>query len=243
MVPQNVLQRVFHIQVGEETGTCFVIDVNNKQYFVTAKHVIENYVKYGGIQIMRDDKWIPLTIQYLGFSPNADVAVFTIPEIIIDTTPLPIDITVGEYFASQDVYFLGFPWRSYTDIGAHNNYYPLPYIKKAIISAFDYPEKNDKSKSIIFLDGHNNEGFSGAPVATSSMHDTTKKVANRIIGIVSSYRVVNRNIHDSDTNESLNNLQYKENIGIITSYSIKYALEVIEQISERLVTLGTSDKV
>ena len=40
MVPQNVLTRVFNLRMGSQTATGFTIEVDNRQYLVTARHVI-----------------------------------------------------------------------------------------------------------------------------------------------------------------------------------------------------------
>ena len=42
MVTRNVIQRVFKIRRGESQGTAFTIDRAGRQYFVTARHVIES---------------------------------------------------------------------------------------------------------------------------------------------------------------------------------------------------------
>jgi len=40
MVPTNALQRTFHLRYREATATCFTIDVQDRQYIVTAKHCL-----------------------------------------------------------------------------------------------------------------------------------------------------------------------------------------------------------
>jgi hypothetical protein len=40
LVPANILQRIFAIRVGEEQATAFTIEVDRKQYLITARHVI-----------------------------------------------------------------------------------------------------------------------------------------------------------------------------------------------------------
>ena len=60
---------------------------------------------------------------------------------------------------SQDVYFLGFPYDLTNDGGTINRNFPIPLIKKGILSAIQVGEVKT-----LLLDGHNNPGFSGGPV-------------------------------------------------------------------------------
>jgi hypothetical protein len=39
-IPSNVLLRVKKIEVGPSSGTAFTIEVDRRQYIVTAKHVV-----------------------------------------------------------------------------------------------------------------------------------------------------------------------------------------------------------
>ena len=59
----------------------------------------------------------------------------------------------------QDVYFLGFPYGLHGDMSALSNDLPFPFVKKGIISLF-----HNDGVNRIYLDGHNNPGFSGGPV-------------------------------------------------------------------------------
>jgi hypothetical protein len=41
MITANIIQRILHIQFRKQTGTAFVADIEDKQYIITAKHIIE----------------------------------------------------------------------------------------------------------------------------------------------------------------------------------------------------------
>ena len=42
MVPINILLRVFHLKCGSWVGTGFAMDVEDRQYIVTATHLLED---------------------------------------------------------------------------------------------------------------------------------------------------------------------------------------------------------
>ena len=42
MITTNVLQRTFHLKYGANSGTCFTIDIDGRQYVVTARHVVKD---------------------------------------------------------------------------------------------------------------------------------------------------------------------------------------------------------
>jgi hypothetical protein len=216
MVPSNILQRVFNIKIGNSSGTCFAIDVSGKQYFITAKHVVTD-AETQGICFLHNNQWNSVNIKMLERHIDADIAVFAIPQLLSNPISI-VGTSGGNYFLSQDVYFIGFPFGFYMDIGINNSSFPLPYVKKAIISAFDIASPG---KSIIYLDGINNRGFSGGPVC----YIDTEGIP-QIISVISSYKFIRHNVLD-DKNQDTNYI-YTENTGIIDTYSIKYALELIE---------------
>ena len=111
-----------------------------------------------------------------------------------------------DFYISQDAFFLGFPYGLNMGSGKINNNYPFPFVKKCIFSAID----NTSTPHLIYLDGHNNHGFSGGPVCYFS--SKTKQI--HIAGVVSSF------IH---TSESL------ENTGIFIAHPIHYIIKSIKE--------------
>ena len=79
MITNNVIQRVFYLKYGGSTGTCFTVDIDGKQYFITAKHVIDGLPDNGNIELLHDKKWNQYKIRLVGHSSTADVSVFTLP--------------------------------------------------------------------------------------------------------------------------------------------------------------------
>lgn len=54
MITTNVLQRTFRIKYGENTGTCFTIDVDDRQYIATARHVVDGIQRKDTIEIFHE---------------------------------------------------------------------------------------------------------------------------------------------------------------------------------------------
>lgn len=214
-VSRNALQRTFRIQYGQATGTCFVIDILGRQYLISAAHVIPSQEHSITVQIRRDGKWEDLACKLVGVGKVADVIVLLPERRLIDTDPL--EPQSDGITLSQDVFFLGFPFGLESDLGHLNNGYPIPLVKKACVSAI---ETVDKSIPIL-LDGHNNPGFSGAPVVWGYPNRGTQYV----LGIVSGYR------YDSNpvlTQTGQTEFFVKDNTGIISVYSIRTAMALIE---------------
>src|SRR5690554_3132819 len=127
MITQNVIQRVFHLMYGEGTGTCFTIDYEGKQYFVTAKHVVEGLKSNDIVKIYYRNEWAQTRVNVVGHHDVADVSVFSI-EILISAyamEPSSNGLTYG-----QDTYFLGFPYRLQDEKNSQiNRDFPIPLVK------------------------------------------------------------------------------------------------------------------
>lgn len=216
MVPSNILQRTFHIKYGQAIGTCFTIDVDNKQYLVTARHVVDGVSNSDTIDIFNDDKWHSLNCSLVGNAKaDADISVLALDIQLSPTHPLPV---TGHFYLSQDAYFIGYPYGMFGNVGKTNSDFPVPFVKKGIISSFgDDPD----GIYIIYLDGHNNPGFSGGPVVCQILGTQDCMV----IGVISGFRFEEEPIFIGDNQT---NLAYKYNTGIIVSVHIKHALEIIE---------------
>jgi hypothetical protein len=71
----------------------------------------------------------------------------------------------------------------------------------------------------VYLDGHNNRGFSGGPVVFKEPGSQLFKVA----AIVSGYRYSEEPIYQGDDPLQLS---YRENTGIVLAYGIQHAVEL-----------------
>ena len=55
-VTTNILQRTFRMRHGDNVGTCFTVDVHNRRYLVTARHLVEKIRPRGTVDIQHSGK-------------------------------------------------------------------------------------------------------------------------------------------------------------------------------------------
>lgn len=224
MIPQNILQKVFLIKFENKTGTSFLVSIEKKDYLVTAKHLFQDSLKSNSpvvVEIFQNDKWIKIKSNLLLHeNKSIDIAVLDIHSS--DIKELSFDLGGKNYYLSQDCFFLGFPFglKMKDDLG-NNRGFPIPFVKKGIISSFI---SDTSGVTQIFLDGHNNPGFSGGPVVVNNLDNDTKHKM-RIIGVVSAYLVDKKTIKTP-----IGNFENNENSGIVLTYSFDHVFEIVEKL-------------
>lgn len=213
MITSNVIHRVFRIQYAGRGGTGFTIEVDGKEYLVTAKHIVETLDGNGIVSIFSNGDWREEEITLVGHSPeDADVSVLAATRIL--TPPdLPMEANMAGLLYGQDVYFLGFPYGYIGNFIFSPRGYPLPFVKKAAVSLIE--------RKRMILDGHNNEGFSGGPVVYVEPNTRDFKVA----GFISGYRFVEQPVLHSGQETGLT---YNYNTGLIEADGIIWATDLIQ---------------
>jgi len=223
-VTNEILQSVFEIRFGEASGSCFIVSIENNDYLITAKHLFPNINTKTTInaEVLNNTGWHYFTCKLLIHSnPNIDVAVLDLGTH--DRKENLFDLNSKGIAISQDCYFLGFPFGLKMDDkdGKMNSGYPLPFVKKGIISSF-YNSSNTGFQ--IFLDGHNNPGFSGGPVViTNTINASDDLHRMKIIGVVSAY--INEN---KVTKTPVGDFTNSENSGIVICYAINSVFEILK---------------
>ena len=223
-VPSEMLfGRTLFIKVGNTEGTAFTIDYLGKIYLVTARHVVAGLPeRRATIQIRREDKWEDFQTVRTLFPPSseADIAVFETDKNV----PQPFKVTtMGNaegVTMGQQVWFLGYPFGG---LGSRWSNGLAPFIKRGTMSAID---GTNPDAVVLYIDGFNNPGFSGGPILFWSF----KGQKYEIIGVVKGYR--------NDTAKvAINGQQIDSNIlvnsGILVGYSIRHALQAIENAQEK----------
>jgi len=194
-------------------ATAFFIDIDSRQYLVTAKHLVPDIHGAAEISILHHNDWRDIVARLVGHAPgDADISVLALPYRIAGAD-LVLPPNVAGLTVGQDAYFLGFPFGLFGNMGAANNHYPLPFVKRATVSCLEF---NQHGLHRIFLDGNNNPGFSGGPVVFSISGTNELRVA----GVISGYRYEEQPVFNGT--ESLP-LSSRHNTGIIISYGIGYA--------------------
>lgn len=178
MATFNVLTRTFMIQNGQSRATAFSISVDNREYWITAKHVftgikrgpagefkmkrlVANILSQDGGESGNDQRW--LTEQFTVMDPGKDIYILVlVPARVLGNTDRSMVLQAQPYgpMLGGDCEFLGFPWLGgwKTHIGQSKHWVWLPYVKRCEVSGTMSEHK------VWVLDGINNEGFSGGPV-------------------------------------------------------------------------------
>lgn len=204
-------------------GSAFAIDVEDRQYIVTAKHVVSGFVD-GLLEIFHENMWKHLHCDLVGHGVGEiDVSVLAPQMQVAPTYPLPP--TSAGMALGQTTYFLGFPYDHRTEIeGDLTARFPLPLVKAGVLSSMGF----DRSGKTILLDGHNNPGFSGGPIVfIPNGNHPASGIEFRVAGIVSGYPSYLEPVVDSDRKET--GLFVENNPGIVLGYNISHATDLISK--------------
>lgn len=223
MVSSDVLMRVLLLKYGNGTGSCTAVSIDDNDYLITARHLFDKTISHGDtidFAIYNSGRWMNYRKNLmLHENPKIDIAVINLGSNDLKENKFEIG-SDANFYLSQDSFFLGFPlglrMEDYKDISL-NNGYPIPFVKKGIIASFSL----NPEEKMIFIDGHNNKGFSGGPVVTPDMGN---RESGRMImiGVVSAY--VNA---PNEVITPFGKTIYNENSGIVVAYATKHVYEIL----------------
>jgi len=184
----NVIFRVLMVKSQYGRGTIFSIDVDQREYWITAKHILTGaeHPPYGtvdttkpvSLQILNPNKdeesWMTLMFSVIDPGKDIDIVALAPPHLVIQnaiTSPsfADADLTIG-----GECSFLGFPFGGGWHATFKEGGYWMPYVKHCTVSSVP-------GNDLLILDGINNHGFSGGPV----LYETGAK--QKIVGVVSGY--------------------------------------------------------
>lgn len=213
LLQNQVIQKVIQLEHNSKQFTGFLI--SNKsvtaQYIATARHTIpdvrNNQEVYVGFR--KDNEWKQIKcIAYTHNNEDLDIILLR----LVDTQHIKpnynVPLSSKGMLASQQAFFLGFPFGLNAASESINEGFPIPFIKVGIISAISSAYR----KGYFYLDGHNNKGFSGGPVAFYDYNEKTFKIC----GVVSGF--LNENLVDGAPNS-----------GIVSACYIGYVQEILSQ--------------
>lgn len=66
MITANVYHRTFRIKYGARCGTCFTIDVEGRQYLVTARHIVEGISDSDTVEVFYQNSWQAMAVKLVG---------------------------------------------------------------------------------------------------------------------------------------------------------------------------------
>lgn len=226
MITTNVIYRIFHIRFGSASGTAFAIDRNDRQYLITARHVVQGITSGSHIDIFHERQWKTIEVTVVGVgSGQIDVTVLACPVRL--APPYPLRASSAGILYGQSVFFLGYPFG--WDGGGEriNRDFPIPFVKAGVMSSMspDEPKR-------IYIDAHGNKGFSGGPVVFTPSGGSDNELI--VAGVVAeSPTPLLTPIVDALGNAVLDNGEprayFAENQGFVVAYSIRHANDMIDE--------------
>jgi Trypsin-like peptidase domain len=238
----NILTRITVVESEYGLATAFSIDVDGREYWMTAKHVLTGaqHPPYGSLTKksaslrllnpgVKDIEWLPVSFSVLDPGNDIDIAILAPPNPLLQSAPAVMgDPTFSHVTLGSACEFLGYPsasgvvWRGEWDNG---KFQWMPFVKHCFISSL--PDRQTKA---VMLDGINNPGFSGGPVIYQTGPE--QKIIAVISGIVTEPSEVLPSIVAKIPLESSPE-HHKEkvnaNSGFIVAYSIDPAVEAIRK--------------
>ena len=220
----DVLSRTHLIRVPDgRTGTAFMLDIDGRQYIITAKHLVQESID--PLHLFWGGKWQLLPVGLIGHCEGeTDISVLYTNQNIPKTVypeggglGIETDLKLGE-----DVLFYGFPHGMNTPLGSGRGHVPL--VKRGIVSGFFGAPLGSGEESLL-IDGHNNPGFSGGPVVS------TRSRNYKAAGVIASYRYSYQKVYGVDSSGQIDESEVigyvAENTGVTLAHNIKPALDII----------------
>lgn len=219
LISEMELARTFSIRKDSSLGTTFMVYAGNKNYMVTAKHVLGSVKNGQNIQyfLLKNNAWHKQDGKvFIHQNLNVDVALIQ-PDDTATVTALSlnqVNLVLGD-----EGFFLGFPFGLGTFDNNLNGGFPFALVKKCVFSG----ALSSKGIDVFFFDGNNNPGFSGGPIFFKNRFNPSDKKLY-LTGIVSGY--IPQTSHEKTP---LGIVDYNENSGIIIAYSSSYIKEILNQ--------------
>jgi hypothetical protein len=225
-----VLYRVLRIKTATTTGSAFTVEVDGKQYLITARHLLEGFGGAGEIDLWIEGRWSRMKARAIyPARESVDIAALDLGRTV--TLTFPLIASSGGLTLGQQVYFLGYPYGLGNSISAPTppGFGEIPFLKSGIVSALD---DRDPQASLLYLDGQNNPGFSGGPIVFWHPESGSFRVA----GVIRGYRneslpVLKRKQLDDPTAKAYDDLYTRANSGIVIGYDIRHIIEAIRATS------------
>jgi hypothetical protein len=214
------LSNTYNIKVKQGTATIFRVHYKGKNYYVTARHLFpsETHNTKISFELTADSTARKVDGNLLLHKDNrVDIAV--IEPIPNEPFSQAISIETPEIPMGDNGFFLGFPMGlNSADRSKINKGFPFPLVKRANLSGVSTVD----DIHTLFLDGHNNPGFSGGPVLFKNRFkpaDNTWYLA----GVVSGYY--------NQKNQLMTPygpMNIDENSGIMVAYGASHIKEIID---------------
>ncbi|HWK05707.1 MAG TPA: serine protease [Puia sp.] len=239
LLTQPALTGTLELKYKGGTATSFQYKgLDSIGYLITAKHIFTIHTKkkivagettkyhyYDSIPYADGDK-VEVQIYYSGNWHNIAASIY-FDNDKNDVAVLKTDIPMGgnnynlgnsPFSLSQECFFIGYPLGLRQSAGPSP--YPMPFVRKGIISAFGDVENGIIPK--FYIDGHNTYGFSGGPLLC---YDYSKKEFF-VVGVISGYiPQQNHQLKDDGTEQII-----EENSGLMEIYNIEFVKRILKRL-------------
>jgi trypsin-like peptidase len=239
----TALMRMTRVESRFGRGSAFSMDVDGREYWITAKHILTGarHPPYGSIsdasatlRLLRmdtlDENWTPVTFSVIDPGNNIDIVVLVPPNPLLPQNASTLEAETN-VMVGADCTFLGFPegtggtWAASFDNG--QSHYLMPYVKHCFVSAIP------SGLNLFVLDGWNNPGFSGGPV----LYHTGAE--QKIMAVISGYvtepaevipsLATNKPSGPKKTASARKKEKVDVNTGFIIAYALTPAIEAIRK--------------
>jgi S1-C subfamily serine protease len=225
MITANVFTRIFFIRAGADSvGTGFTIEVDNRQYLVTARHVVQTLKPPTDIHISRENEWKALPVTTVWRHPSPDIDIAVIPLTLQLSRTLPCLPQSAGLVWGQEVFFLGYPFGQTGERTEANGGYPIAFVRRATFAA---GLRDSKGYLLLMLDGHCNPGFSGGPIVFRPQGSTDPRAPFVIGGVIAGYESVPSPVQIPGGTTQMNVLT---NTGLVRGFAIDHAVEAAREL-------------
>lgn len=242
----DILFRTLMIKSKTEAGTMFSVEVDDREYWLTAKHILtgrktppagEWTEKTVSLDVLNPigaaTSWNPTEFSVIDPGKDIDIVVLVPKDKIKDVVEIrSLKISSGGFGMGQECSFLGFPFaNTWTATFSGSTRIKMPFIKHCYISGII-----QQPATILVLDGINNFGFSGGPVL---FHTGPEQV---VLGVISAYQNEPGEVHSIEvpdtptTGQAPNANPTKKkkdvvdlNTGIIFAFGASVAVDAIRK--------------
>jgi hypothetical protein len=97
----NVYDRTFLLKTTVGTGTAFAVDIDDRQYLVTARHMVAGLGDHHQVSVFREKQWKSLEVTIFRCKDPIDIAVLVPNQLLIRASALPVSYPSKVYFGQE----------------------------------------------------------------------------------------------------------------------------------------------
>lgn len=229
MPTNNILFKTRMISFKGESGTMFSVDVDDREYWLTAKHILtgrktepagevnEKSVSLEVLDPIGDAmRWRPIEFAVLDPGKDVDIVVL-VPKTKLQEIDIPsLKVATGDFLFGGECSFVGYPYASDWAVPFGSTAYKMPFIKHCYISGMIV-----EPIKMLVLDGINNSGFSGGPL----LYNTGKSQV--VIGVIAGYYPERGEVHSIEVPDTSTGARTRRNQRVVETRKKKESSFVV----------------